>query len=716
MFEEIIKRTLRVPAPVGDPGDGSAVARQLDGGLMSVGFKLSPDLFECISGLDPQIAVENAVSIFAAARELVGDHVEHNPYFIDFPVNVPDTKEFWLECIVDALFDPDAASGVTLQLASGAVNLLDLPKYGRYQHTYEEMVARQGEFIPDDGDRVTVLELGGTLAEEASRLYLQLAASEVPLSESDLELVSRLAVLNVDGPQPETIPVRETRAEINRARLEAGLPVMVDTTIDVLRLACALSDGDVSLVTATRFRSFRRAERHALLAALEAVVAEAAWKLRDVGSYREQFKRLGERLHPHEYADRYPHAVAVFETARGEISSQTLMGAFEALIAEGELEAAVHQLAVAPGLLLRTVDRLCRLGVGTGQLASAVADAAPKVSTRVLLSLREHLMNRGRPEAARVFVNQQGRAWVTDDQREPLPSDLISVLLETLDAELASRLPRRARLVVDPAARTLAVPLSGKGKAEGIGVVPRGSVTRVDKDLRFFVYWKESTFRTDFDLGVLLLDENFEEVDQISWTNLKTGGAVHSGDVTESSGGATEFVDVDLSTIDASYIVPQVAIYSGEGFDEVEEGFFGYMERDRVQKGEPFEPRTVRMKSDLTGTGRTALPVIFARDEDGGWYAKWMHLVLSGRPSFNQIATNSLSTSLLARSIMERDYLQLSYLEKLMTRTATSVTELPRLPRGKSPVVALALEKPSGLPEDSAIFTPTNLSELLSST
>ncbi|MFD2349516.1 hypothetical protein ACFSTC_09245 [Nonomuraea ferruginea] len=68
---------------------------------------------------------------------------------------------------------------------------------------------------------------------------------------------------------------------------------------DVLRLACALSGGDVTLATPTRFRSFRRAERRALLRALDAVATPA--KLGDVPRHRERWKRLGERLHPHEY-------------------------------------------------------------------------------------------------------------------------------------------------------------------------------------------------------------------------------------------------------------------------------------------------------------------------------------------------------------------------------------------------------------------------------
>jgi hypothetical protein len=63
----------------------------------------------------------------------------------------------------------------------------------------------------------------------------------------------------------------------------------------------------------------------------------------------------------------------------------------------------------------------------------------------------------------------------------------------------------------------------------------------------------------------------------------------------------------------ARYIVPQVNVYAGEGFDEVAESFFGFMERDGEQQGRPYEPRTVRMKSDLRGAASRAAAGLPAR-------------------------------------------------------------------------------------------------------
>ena len=144
------------------------------------------------------------------------------------------------------------------------------------------MLAAHDELIPAVSDRVTVLHLGGTLDDEAQELYLRLAASAVPLSADDTDAPRLLAqwcadTVFADTGQPDDIPVRESRAVINAARLRAGLPPLVTTVTDVLRLARELSGGDVSLREPTRFVSLRRREHEALLAALDGVAAGCRW-------------------------------------------------------------------------------------------------------------------------------------------------------------------------------------------------------------------------------------------------------------------------------------------------------------------------------------------------------------------------------------------------------------------------------------------------------
>jgi hypothetical protein len=729
----IIKRTLRVPRSAAPAGDGAAVARQMDAVLAGVGFTAARDLLEHVSGLEQGAALDLAVQVIGAVRELVGDHVAHNAYFIDFPQGVPDTVEFWVRCLRELVTPGASMVGVAptdaelmATLGSGFLGLLDLPTYGRYQHTYAELVAAHDELITSVKDRVTVLHLGGTLAEEIAALYRTLASSPTPLGEADLALLADLAPLCLRGEQPDVIPSRENRAVINTARLAVELPlVAVDSVLDVLRVACQASGGDVRLAVPTRFRSFTRPERRVLLAALNRVIAGNEGKLGDVSRYTGPFKRLGELLHPHEYPQ-FPHAGEVFAVARGERIVRSLAGRAELAFAAGDTRRAAQMLTAAPGMLARSLDRLLRHaedGAEVDGVLTALGSVIGSVSGRVLCSVREHLANRATPDAARVFTTRSRRAWVTADTRRPLPDAVIEQASALIDTELASRLPVYDRLVVDPAVLDVALPLSGTASEAGFAVLPRGSRTRVTTGteegndvLCFFTYWRQAARRTDFDLSMLLLDENFGYAGHVSWTRYHDGGPdgpVYSGDITDAPDGATEFIDVPLRGVNAAYVVPQVHVYSGEGFDEVAESMFGWMTRDRDQKGLPFEARTVRARSDMRGSGRVALPVLFGRDADGGWSATWLHLYLAGAPMFNRVEVNRLSTSLLARTVAGREYLTVGYLVDLLRGKAGSVTEWePDRPLAE-PMTFLGLHRPDGLPEGSTVITLQDLNQLI---
>ncbi|GGS91879.1 MULTISPECIES: TerD family protein [Streptomyces] len=718
----VIRHTHRLPAPSGPAGQGGTAARQFDAALMSVGFKLSGELLERLSGLAEETVLDTASRTLDTVRAMVGDHVRHNVRFVDFPANVPDTLDFWMQCIREALDDDASRPGTLDQLRSGVVDLLTLPTYGTYRHTYEEMLSAHDELIAAAGDRMTVLHAGGAPEAEATALYLALAGSAAPLGEEDLRDLAVLAGHCADGPQPAQIPVRENRAVVNRARLDRGADLLLDTVTDALRLACALSDGDVTLAEPTRFRSLPRPVRRALLAGLDAVVAASPAKLADVTAHREAFKRLGERLHPHEYPH-WPHAADVFAVARGEKEARTLDSRVEELLGADDVTGAALLLAsAAPGKLLRSLDRLLRACPGQVErdaVTAAAEAAAPQVSGRVLLSVREHFHNRTLervPRPRRFFVNRGGRAWVTTDTRPPVPEPETKRLVAALDAETRRRLPEPGHLLVDPAVLDVALPLSGKATAAGLGVLPRGSVSPVDGELlRFFVHWRQAQRSTDFDLSALMLDGSYETVTWLSYTALQDLEGEHSGDITDAPApdGASEFINLRLDAVRGDFIVPQVNIFSGEGFEEVAESFFGFMLRDADQQGRPFEPRTVRMKSQMRGTGRVALPLVFLRGDDGRWRAKWLHLYLKGSPSANRVEGNRVSVATLVRGIVERDQLTVRHLIGLMADRAAATTwwDGTRLPNG--PVTYIGLERPEGLHPQSVVITPENLRALI---
>jgi hypothetical protein len=53
---------------------------------------LSRSSFEDLSAREAGQVLDIGLGVLAAARKMAGDHVQHNPYFRDFPFNVPATR------------------------------------------------------------------------------------------------------------------------------------------------------------------------------------------------------------------------------------------------------------------------------------------------------------------------------------------------------------------------------------------------------------------------------------------------------------------------------------------------------------------------------------------------------------------------------------------------------------------------------------------------
>ena len=740
MIKAIIKRTLRVPVEKVGVGDSKNIARQLDVALLGNGFKLARALMEYLSGTPPAYVKTLSNDILGAVKELVGDHVKHNVYFKNFPEGVPDTNEFWTSCLIDALYTPGAREKALTTIAEkGVINLLDLPKYGKYLHSYEEMLAAHEPLLSMCNRKITVIHLGRSLQEEVSDLYNSLAGRGVPLNEEDRKLLEVLAELCVDEPQPEKFPVRENKAIINKIRLNLLKDILADTPTDVLRLACALSEGDVTLAKVTKFKSLKRPVRRALLKALNTVVEASPEKLSDVNQYSERWKRLGSNLHPFEYKG-LKYAQDVFHVANGEKKAPSLAAQAEQALSSGNVSRAIDILSIAPGMLFRRLDHLLRVSSTKelSRLVDAVETVIQKVSGRVILSLQEHLTNRvGFPLPTRVFANSKGTAWVEAEKREPLKEKTFSKLSGIFNSAITERIPVFENLLIDPAVNMLAIPISDKNKASGFKIMPRGSLLPVDaKILRFFIHWHQHYERTDYDLSAMMLDENFDNATWLSWTHLRYGSGdrgrgynlwasedsgkepdsdmlgYHSGDIVDAPNGASEFIDIDLARVNYKYIIPTIQFYGGEVFSKAKESFFGFMSRTKEEMGKPFEASTVKMKSEIRGNNNVAMPLVFIKG-DKGWVAKWLHLYLKGMPAGNMVEGNTKASEMLTRSMIEHKFLGMGYLVEAFTKKAKGWGWYKKGMELKEPVTYIGIEVPEGLPEGSRTFTLANLHELV---
>jgi stress response protein SCP2 len=664
MIEVLLKKKLVFPKLPAKAGRSESLARQLDVALMKGGFKLSHALLEDIAHSSAEDAFNKAVKIITAAQELVGAHVEHNVYFAKFPKGVPATEEFWFKCLVQLFVTGDC-------------------DYGRYGHTFEEMLAFHSALkLKKPGFRV--IQLGGTLEEEQRQLFLSLATSKVPLNEEDRALLGKVVRREyLTGLQ---VPIRENKAIINGIRLlQFDDPnIEVDTPIDVLRLAAYLSDGDVTLAAPTKFKSFKRPVRRCMVAALSAMIEACPAKIDDVAPYREEFKRLAERIHPREF-QQYAFAQMLFSFVFGTYKRNTFANRVHVAIALKYYQAAIELLSQKPGLLVRSADKIMRdcNDEDFGRLVTALKNVCPRVAGRVLLSLDEHLLNRSHAKGGtRIFINRKGGGYGTPNVLPPITAKRYNAVHAIILEEIARRIPAVEELVLGEGLERVALPLSEKSKSAGFNVLPRGSTFALDpskKRLRFFMYWRQCRERTDYDLSCIFLNRSFEFITQLSWTNLRESGfGSHSGDITAAPEGATEMIEIQLNKLpeDVAFLLPSVNNFAGESFSQVEESFFGFMMRDDSEKGAPFEAAIVQNKFELRGPSKLFLPIIFARDAEG-WMAKWLDLNCAGLKAANRVEQNRFSTTLLAKAIYERDYLNMAFLAALYQQKAKAVRKAP---------------------------------------
>lgn len=575
-----------------------ALVASLDANLRKLGYALSGELaLSLVSGFAADI-VELSDSLIPAVRQLVGAHRRYSPMYPNFPIQVMEAPaaELYINAIVHYFFsygltEPVLALPEYAKLARPELN------FDESKVTFIKPVTVQGYY-----DFATAL-LGSKVSFGASE-HDDIA--EFP----DYVLSHALQATELDN--------RENKAwlaALADKRLGGGYAIKFDTATDVLRYAVALSDGDVSLADKTEFVSFSRAKRREILGMLDAIgVIEE-----DMLRYRSAWKRLGERLHPGEFADRFPKAAQAFAAIRSNDSIETFNSRVERALAENNVLLAVTILKGRPGEFARRLDHVLRIGDSSEQdfVVSNFGAVAERVSPTVLLQTRNALLNRDSGDVRAFFPKGNVAKMITvKDERAEISNLRVLTAVRVIENALVKIFSEREPLGscwIDPSIETIAIPFGIRSASKSLKTLGRGSRLPISEDtkiLRFFIWWKGR----DVDLSASVFGKDFKPLFDITYYNLREKGAVHSGDITYAPQGASEFIDIDIDKIVAQggrYVLMNVNSYSGETFDSIEECFAGFMERRDLASGEVYEPRTVKDKVDLTAKSRAGTPFIF---------------------------------------------------------------------------------------------------------
>ena len=219
-----------------------------------------------------------------------------------------------------------------------------------------------------------------------------------------------------------------------RCAVDEFLDRNVETATDALRLAVALSGGDVSLTTATtRFAPMKRGVRRLLLRLLD----RAPNAVEDVMRHAERWKRLAE-VHPGDYADKYPRALAAITAARRDDAPASFGSRVETLLAQRHIATLTPLLQQRPGEFARRLDVTLRRSTDPDAVLDAFETVAAQASTPILLQV---LAQTRAPRPCPASLHAQGalaKVYGIPDRREPLAPEVLARAAESAKTRSSS--------------------------------------------------------------------------------------------------------------------------------------------------------------------------------------------------------------------------------------------------------------------------------------
>lgn len=585
--------------------------------VQSLGFTFSKELFETLMHCGKDELKNFYTELIPELKALVGADVTYRPMYPNFPEQVAEASD--VELFINAI-----------------VHYFTL---GQLMPEYEK-----NERLPlIDVNKMTVLSIGNS--EDLMKILTNLASSKTSISQQDKEDIITIIKATPDYAKylPDTIPLKENVALIGKliieeAPIKSAAPIKkyFKTATDVLRLVTAMSDGDISLAAKTKYRSLKRCERRIILDLL----ANCGNITEDLYRYQYEWIRVAEILHPFEYKyKKYNGVNKAFNTLRNEKKPLMFGGQVQAAILKKDMRTAATLLKERPGEFARQLDKVLRDSDNANYILNCFKDIATSISTPVLLQVRQHFIGRMAEQRTpvRVFFPKGNLARAMSIKNE----------LPAIDATICKNVARICRdalieqykekdflgnVFVDEDFKHYLVPFSQRSASKAVKTIVRGSKVPVKEDasaVRAFIWWTNmddskaddyyGNGRVDIDLSAAIFDENWNYLEHVSYTHLRSAKykAYHSGDITNGGSvkgnGVAEFLDVDIDSVGkrGRYVVYQVYNYTSQKFCDLTNCRFGWMEREDVNSGEIFEPTTVAMKMDLTAESTVAIPVIF---------------------------------------------------------------------------------------------------------
>ena len=408
---------------------------------------------------------------------------------------------------------------------------------------------------------------------------------------------------------PEEYGFRENGVRVAALAFMRNERYFISTATDVLRMAAALSEGDLSLRTPGKFRNFTRSERRRLLCLMESMDSDKL--VGDFFMRPEVWKRFLSRLHPGDFNMFARVDVAYDKLYRDDFTS------FGAAVERGLKEPdrmVLELLSTRPGEFMRRLHKA--YAVFEGEAVTAFLPVIGKLSTMQLVKLDGYL--RTVNNRARMIYAPRGnwtRAQIADNKKSVFPEEHVSALRieisRVIRARLAARYPEGFN--VDSSASLVKIQTGDRELAP----YGRGTVFEIPEGMTFLrsaSYWEQqSDSNVWFDNGWNFFGENWADMGAVCWnsTDPRKGGCVFSGDPTNSQelkGRGCQMIDLNLDLLEKQgvrYAVWNILCFSHIPFSKATDVLATLQWGDNPQKGGLYEPSRAQMVFPLKGDNLT---------------------------------------------------------------------------------------------------------------
>ena len=668
----LLRRRGKIFVPTGNCSNPNHV-KAIGVNIASLGYTMSPELFKSLKTLSvDELSRYNNFLVFSLSK-MVGAHIKYKPLFRNFPNDVPDVFEYWIDRVVGHFESVLDLTENAKLLSCGCLidtEKWDMSNFGacpicQFQIDEKDLLPAKERVKLKGRIKLKTIDLGSE--KEVFEIFRGLISSKTSISEQDKKDITSLFETyetKLEQELPEDITHKEVLAFVCPLVIKhfgsfETLSGKVKTAVDVLRVATAMSNGDVSLATNYHFRKFSKKERRFLLTLLE-----GCWNIKeDMVRHLNKWIRLGEILHPGDFRTRFPKSFEAFTAIRNGEKIETFNSKSEVLITGKRRNALINHLRTRPSELARKLDFIISENTPAGQRKAIkeFGKIAKSVPTTTLLQVMANFKIRTSKDKGIRIIMPKGniaKVKVLDETRKPLTKSISMLVKKTIEAELLKRfkgLPAMGKVFIDPFLSEYVVPFSQRSASKALVTVARGSRITLPSEntVRMFLYWHEGngSGRVDIDLSAVMFDEDWNYKEHISYTNYHGYHCTHSGDIQSAPNGAAEFIDIDKQSVlnyGGRYVVMNVFSFTGQKFMGLQDCFAGIMGRKNPNSGEIFEAKTVKQRFDISSETRTCLPLILDLKEDK---LIWADISLPGNSRYNNIESNSKNISLMGNAL-----------------------------------------------------------------